>query len=443
MSIPTSKYRQKCAPPALPASPQRIRTPTINVRPPSPNPRSPPVHDRYELEPRNSDSHRHHTHIPKNKLRGESFELTMMRDKYVKAESIILDKDKIIMELTRKHIQQDQEHSAAMKKEHDEMQHTIDEQQMKINQLSAELARLRKEMQGDEHHHHRHESSDSSSDSEDDSCWVKHKKKIGVLHETYGGGGKPKGQLAARYGKDYKRPKKRQQVLNAAKAEAKEIAGCVAFAVNMNSGVEFYGSNAFGPGGHMDDSEQWDMYVLSGADLEIDASFEGKGSVGGKGGFGFGGKGGFGFGGGIEVDIEMPSVEVEVDISAGGNAGGKYAFREEMYQVFEIIDEDKAGMAPRIDLGYKVDEYIPRCPDAQQLSDMIRAMDAMVVDEPEYRALVDKWLDMPGGAGGASLDVDVDVDVEVDVEMPSVEVEVDVEMPSVEVDLEVDASFGL
>ena len=70
------------------------------------------------------------------------------------------------------------------------------------------------------------------------------------------------GQLAARYGKAYTKPTNRNKILATAKAEARTIAGCVAFAVNSNSGVEFYGVKAFGKGKALDDNPTWDMYVM-------------------------------------------------------------------------------------------------------------------------------------------------------------------------------------
>jgi len=65
--------------------------------------------------------------------------------------------------------------------------------------------------------------------------------------------------------------------------------------------------------------------------------------------------------------------------------------KEDLMKAFDEIDEEGAGMAPRLDLRQNVDTFVPAYPEAQELSDTVRGLDAMIVERDEYEELVDEW----------------------------------------------------
>jgi hypothetical protein len=64
----------------------------------------------------------------------------------------------------------------------------------------------------------------------------------------------------------------------------------------------------------------------------------------------------------------------------------------QLMDAFDLVDEDGAGIAPRLDLRKKVDSFIPQCAEVQALSDAVRGVDAMILERDEYEEIVDKWL---------------------------------------------------
>ena len=60
--------------------------------------------------------------------------------------------------------------------------------------------------------------------------------------------------------------------------------------------------------------------------------------------------------------------------------------------VFDEVDEDETGFAPRLDLRTKVDTYIPRNAMVQHLSDTIRALDVMILERDDFEEIVQEWL---------------------------------------------------
>jgi len=71
--------------------------------------------------------------------------------------------------------------------------------------------------------------------------------------------------------------------------------------------------------------------------------------------------------------------------------------KENLMKAFDDVDEDEAGIAPRLDLRKQVDTFVPRCADVQNLSDDVRALDAMIIEREEYEEVVDAWLAREGG----------------------------------------------
>ena len=63
-----------------------------------------------------------------------------------------------------------------------------------------------------------------------------------------------------------------------------------------------------------------------------------------------------------------------------------------MLGVFDKVDEDETGFAPRLDLRREVDKFIEAAPRVQELSDMIRAMDVMILEREDFQDLVMEWL---------------------------------------------------
>ena len=65
---------------------------------------------------------------------------------------------------------------------------------------------------------------------------------------------------------------------------------------------------------------------------------------------------------------------------------------DDLLKVFDEVDEDETGFAPRLDLRTRVDDYIPRNPRVQELSDTIRALDVMILERDDYIEIVEEWL---------------------------------------------------
>jgi len=98
-----------------------------------------------------------------------------------------------------------------------------------------------------------------------------------------------------------------------------------------------------------------------------------------------------------EEVVEEAVAEVEAAVkgaeaAAAGEGRSKQSFKEDLLKAFDLVDEDGAGLAPRLDLRKKVDEFVPLCADVQQLSDSVRGLDAMIVEREEYEDLVEQWM---------------------------------------------------
>jgi len=65
---------------------------------------------------------------------------------------------------------------------------------------------------------------------------------------------------------------------------------------------------------------------------------------------------------------------------------------DDLLKVFDEVDEDETGFAPRLDLRTRVDDYIPRNARVQELSDTIRALDVMILERDDYIEIVEEWL---------------------------------------------------
>jgi len=65
----------------------------------------------------------------------------------------------------------------------------------------------------------------------------------------------------------------------------------------------------------------------------------------------------------------------------------------DLMNAFDLVDEDEAELAPRLDLRKQIDTFIPAMPAVQKLSDTVRNMDAMIVEREEYEEVVKAWLE--------------------------------------------------
>jgi len=94
----------------------------------------------------------------------------------------------------------------------------------------------------------------------------------------------------------------------------------------------------------------------------------------------------------VEVEVEAPTMSVEVDIDVNVEQKSPAQIAPDLKDAFDMVDEDGAGLAPRLDLRKKVDEFVPQCAEVQKLSDTIRALDAMIVEKEEFEEFVDQWV---------------------------------------------------
>merc|ERR1712166_1234711 len=69
-------------------------------------------------------------------------------------------------------------------------------------------------------------------------------------------------------------------------------------------------------------------------------------------------------------------------------------------KVFDELDEDETEMCPRLDLRKRIETYVHMDSRIQLLVDMIRNLDAMIVDRDEYLVLVGEWIASCAQVGG-------------------------------------------
>jgi len=79
---------------------------------------------------------------------------------------------------------------------------------------------------------------------------------------------------------------------------------------------------------------------------------------------------------------------------------------EILLAVFDAVDEDETGFAPRLDLRKKVDEYIDLDPKVQELSDQVRALDVMILERDDFEEMVKEWLSGCAGLTQSSIGFD-------------------------------------
>jgi len=78
---------------------------------------------------------------------------------------------------------------------------------------------------------------------------------------------------------------------------------------------------------------------------------------------------------------------------AGNGKQQRLKVEKFLLDAFDKVDEDGTEFAPRLDLRKQVDKYVDQCPDAQQLSDYIRALDVMIVEKDDYNEMVNNWIE--------------------------------------------------
>jgi len=150
-----------------------------------------------------------------------------------------------------------------------------------------------------------------------------------------------------------------------------------------------------------------------------------------------------------------PSVGKGPVVAAKSSGSSKLKLGDLM-KIFDEVDEDGVGFAPRLDLRARVQVL----PGTDHLCSTLRGLEKIILERDEFEVIVcDHYINFSGGSVevevempsievdvdvdvdvdidvDVDVDIDVDVDVEVEVEMPSVEVEVEVEMPSIEIEVE-------
>ena len=63
-----------------------------------------------------------------------------------------------------------------------------------------------------------------------------------------------------------------------------------------------------------------------------------------------------------------------------------------LLQIFDEVDEDGTEFVARLDLRLRIDSCIERDPRAQSLSEIIKAMDCMILERDDFIDMVNNWL---------------------------------------------------
>jgi superfamily II RNA helicase len=98
----------------------------------------------------------------------------------------------------------------------------------------------------------------------------------------------------------------------------------------------------------------------------------------------------------IEVKVKapkMPSIEVDVKLNSHQRKDLRESQMQNLLDVFDELDEDGTEFAPRLDLRKQVEKYVPKCAEAQQLADYLRALDVMIVEKEDYEGYVQDWVE--------------------------------------------------
>ena len=66
---------------------------------------------------------------------------------------------------------------------------------------------------------------------------------------------------------------------------------------------------------------------------------------------------------------------------------------DSLLQIFDKIDEDGTEFVPRLDLRLKIDSCIERDPRARALSEIIKALDCMILERDDFIEMVNNWLE--------------------------------------------------
>lgn len=150
------------------------------------------------------------------------------------------------------------------------------------------------------------------------------------------------------------------------------LEGCVAFARNIETGnVQFYDKTCFGKERRLETStSEWTTYTNGSMEDII----------------------------GLPTELPEPTsaepapAPAEPLVPPAATMKPRAEIYAEMMNAFDIVDEDEAELAPRLDLRKQIDLFLPDLPQVQTLSDMVRAMDAMIVEREEYEEVVQAWL---------------------------------------------------
>eukprot|EP00658_Telonema_sp_P-2_P061109 TRINITY_DN4986_c0_g1_i8.p1 TRINITY_DN4986_c0_g1~~TRINITY_DN4986_c0_g1_i8.p1 ORF type:complete len:411 (+),score=102.99 TRINITY_DN4986_c0_g1_i8:182-1414(+) len=84
--------------------------------------------------------------------------------------------------------------------------------------------------------------------------------------------------------------------------------------------------------------------------------------------------------------------KASVTMSLKAPASKAHVSEEDLMAVFDKLDEDETGFAPRLDLRRGVDEYVARDEYVQVLSDTIRGLDVMILERDDYVTTVREWI---------------------------------------------------
>jgi len=194
--------------------------------------------------------------------------------------------------------------------------------------------------------------------------WVEHSESAGHFLPP-GGKGPPSGPLSTQEREVYKEDDM-NKVWEAAMIHISGLKGCVAWARCKETGTaQFYGTNCFGNTRSLEGSTAgWTTYTN----------------------------------GTIEDILGPPQQEAapappEPEAPVAEPMKPRAEVYADLMNAFDLVDEDEAELAPRLDLRKQIDTFIPAMPAVQKLSDTVRNMDAMIVEREDYEEVVKAWLE--------------------------------------------------
>lgn len=91
-----------------------------------------------------------------------------------------------------------------------------------------------------------------------------------------------------------------------------------------------------------------------------------------------------------------PAPRREEPTTRSPSGPSRASLKAEMMAVFTEIDDEEAGLVPRLDLRMGIEEKVAKYPMARDLAESIRTADAMILEEEDYEKIVDRWIAAEG-----------------------------------------------